>query len=70
MSLVERLAEKQANHFEISYSMNRERDARWWINAIADELEREDARRTEVQRYKHLLNVPACRWLRIQANEE
>jgi len=65
MTLVRRLAEKwKLDNPEIVNTGNNtedqrvcERDARWWLNAIADEL----AKRTDTQH--------SARWLRSQAQE-
>jgi len=63
MSLVERLAAKQAEHFAVPMSGNRRADAIWWLNAIAEELEAEDAKFSNDTPYAQI-----ARW--IQANSE
>ena len=68
-SMVERLAEKQAKNFDVPCDENRERDARWWLNAIADEL---DKTLTTPERPNLGLTSTSdavLKWLRSQASE-
>jgi len=67
MSLVERLAEKHWSDWaDVAFDLEGvgERNARWWLNAIADEL--------DVQEFSLVLDNQwdAARWLRAQAKEE
>jgi len=82
MSLVERLAEKWDLYvlFERKFPMGV--DPRWWLNAIADELETErnrlhtEADATEAYPMNAMLSArgnevnTVATWLRTQAEEE
>jgi len=66
MSLVERLAEKRLNSDNFSPYYG---DVRWWINAIADEMDKlvdDDA--ADLYDAANDDNIP--KWLRTQAEEE
>jgi len=71
MTMIERLAEKW--HKEIHSlppKVNFERgDARWWILAIAEELEVETRRAIRAEQ-NVFHQIPAIRWLRSQASTE
>ena len=62
--MVERLAKKQAEHFDVKMSLTRFEDARWWLKAIADELERG----IPMEHWSGWES--AVGWLREQAGEE
>lgn len=61
MTLIERLAEKE-NEQEVT-SMRREDRIRWWLNAIADELEKDMGSATGTN------GAFILDWLRTQASE-
>ena len=64
MSLVERLAEKRGPWIH----QNRE-EARWWLNAIADEVRGEAERRKTPGNFSgHFCTV--SEWLHIRANPD
>jgi len=69
MSLVERLAEKWENSEGERWAKD---EARWWLNAIADELDAGygfDAIRLEFEP-TYFPGGPAAEWLRSQAAAE
>jgi len=61
MNLVDRLSEKHWNDWAEPERFGH-RNARWWLNAIADEMEQEKHWSTH--------NKTMIRWLRAQAKEE
>ena len=69
--LVERLAAKQAAKFGVPLAEARRADARWWLNAIAEELE---ANRMTLPTNEYAIGEyygwgAASVWLREQAEE-
>lgn len=69
--VVERLAEKGCEYFHDTDMEGFRADARWWLNAIADELEAESARisdRLGVRQGRHTHHMAlTVRWIREQA---
>lgn len=67
MSLVERLAEKAADASVHGYvDIAPEERVRWWLNAIADELEAEHMRRHADMDYEGW-HAASASWLRARA---
>ncbi len=69
-SMVERLAEKREEFPRYAVFAGIDvAEARWWLNAIADELERESARLTaSTLTQANRINPPSFQWLRAQAS--
>jgi len=65
MSMVERLAKKYADNNH-GGDINNEYHTRWWLNAIADELEQEFVKRD----VDYVSFASVGRWLRTQANTD